>query len=113
MPTRKLAELARQYYAAYVANDRKFVENRMTDDFRFYSPVDDGIDRAAFFERCWPNNKDVESLAVVKALQDGSDVLVIYELDKKDGAKFQNAELLRFDGDKLSKVDVFFGRKRP
>ena len=43
----------RDLFAAYMANDRKAVENAFTEDFRFTSPYDDEIDKATYFERCW------------------------------------------------------------
>jgi len=45
------AETIRRIFAAYLANDRAFVENAFSDDFRFTSPYDDAIDKAAYFER--------------------------------------------------------------
>ena len=52
MPSEKSA-IIRAIFAAYLANDRKAVENHLTDDFRFTSPYDDAIDKATYFERCW------------------------------------------------------------
>ncbi len=40
---------------AYLANDRKRVEDALSDDFRFASPFDDSIDKPTYFERCWKN----------------------------------------------------------
>ena len=37
------AETIRPIFAAYLANDRKFVENAFSEDFRFTSPYDDAI----------------------------------------------------------------------
>ena len=48
------AELARQLYEAFAAGDRDQVERILTDDFRFSSPLDPDLDRAGYFERCWP-----------------------------------------------------------
>ena len=43
------AETIRQIFAAYLANDRKFVENALSDDFRFTSPYDDSDRQADLF----------------------------------------------------------------
>ena len=56
MPYSK-AELIRGYFAAYGSGDRKVIEDGFADDFTFTSPYDDAIDKATYFERCWPNNE--------------------------------------------------------
>src|SRR5437868_155442 len=48
-------ELARAAYGAYESGDRSVLEDLLAEDFTFYSPYDVGIDRATYFERCWPN----------------------------------------------------------
>ena len=32
-----------------------------------------------------------------------------YEVVAKDGKRFRNTEFFRFDGDKISSIDVYFG----
>ena len=54
------AEAIRQIFAAYLANDREFVENAFSEGFRFTSPYDDNIDKPAYFERCWKNSDWIE-----------------------------------------------------
>lgn len=41
-------------YLAFAAGDREAVERPLTDDFAFSSRVDGGLDRAGYFELCWP-----------------------------------------------------------
>ena len=48
--------VARAAYEAYVAKDRAAIERLIADDFHFTSPLDNGIDRATYFDRCWPNS---------------------------------------------------------
>ena len=49
------AEVVHEYFAAFQAQDRATAERLLAQDFTFSSPRDDRIDRAAYFERCWPN----------------------------------------------------------
>src|SRR5215204_1470148 len=44
------AQLARDLYLAFADGDRELVESRLADEFTFSSPVDVGLDRAAYFE---------------------------------------------------------------
>ena len=54
MPHDRLA-IVRACYGAYESGDRRVLERHLSDDLVFFSPADPGIDRARYFERCWPN----------------------------------------------------------
>jgi ketosteroid isomerase-like protein len=109
MPTTDRIQLARDCYLAYVSGDRSVVENLLSDDFTFFSPSDPGIDRAAYFERCWPNAGTTDSFDFVRLVENGDEVIVTYELTKTDGTRFRNTEVLTFDGDKIRRAEVYFG----
>ena len=102
--------IVRECYRAYEIGDRSLVERHLADDFTFYSPPDPGLDRAAYFERCWPNAHLIESFEFKRLTEIGDDeVLVTYESTKTDGSSFRNTEVLTFAGDKLCRVEVYFG----
>jgi ketosteroid isomerase-like protein len=107
MPDR--LQIVRDCYQAYEISDRSLVERHLSDDFRFYSPADVGIDRARYFERCWPNAELIESFEFKRLVEVGDEVLVTYESEKTDGSRFRNTEILTFDGDKVCRVEVYFG----
>ncbi len=108
-------ELARRYYESYETGDRSFVERNMADGFAFTSPVDDRIDRDAYFARCWPNHVSHRKFHFEAIMEDGDVVLVVYRLEMRfpnrvhPDAGFRNAERLTFENGKLKSVDVFFG----
>jgi ketosteroid isomerase-like protein len=106
-------ELARSCYLAYQTGDRSVVEDLLSDDFTFYSPPDPGIDREAYFERCWPNAGTTEKFDFVRLVENGDEVIVTYELTKTDGGRFRNTEVLTFDGDKICRAEVYFGWDLP
>ncbi len=101
--------IARDCYAAYESGDPAALERSLSDDFTFYSPYDPGIDRATYFERCWPNAELIESFELVRMVEAGDEVIVTYESTKSDGKRFRNTEVLTFDGDRISRVEVYFG----
>jgi ketosteroid isomerase-like protein len=103
------SDLIRALFAAYMANDRASVENSFTKDFRFTSPYDDAIDKASYFERCWRVPDWIERQALEKIFVEGDEAFVTYEVVTKDGKRFRNTEFFRFDGDKVSSIDVYFG----
>jgi ketosteroid isomerase-like protein len=102
-------QLVRDTYGAYESGDRRVVEDTLSDDFRFYSPADVGIDRATYFERCWPNSELIESVEFKRLVEAGDEVIVTYENRKTDGNRYRNTEVLTFAGDKICKAEVYFG----
>ena len=108
MPADRL-KLARDVYGAYKSGDRSVVEKLLSDDFTFSSPADVGIDRARYFERCWPNSKLIEDFELTRLIESGDEVVVTYESTKSDGSRFRNTEVLTFEGDKLRRAEVYFG----
>jgi ketosteroid isomerase-like protein len=102
-------QVARDCYGAYVSGDRSVVERCLTDDYVFYSPADVGIDRAKYFERCWPNAELIKAFRFERLIEIGDEVLVTYESTKTDGRRFRNTEILTFAGEKICRVEVYFG----
>src|ERR1700737_3401025 len=90
VPAHDRLQLAREMYGAYESGDRRVVEERLTDDFTFYSPADVGIDRARYFERCWPNSELIEKFEFKRLIEAGDEVIVTYESKKTDGQRFRN-----------------------
>lgn len=100
----------RDAYRAYETGDRSLIEPNLSEDFTFFAPPDPGIDRATYFERCWPNAGLIQSYALKRLMPVGDDeVLVTYEAAKTDGKRFRNSEILTFDGEMISRVEVYFG----
>jgi ketosteroid isomerase-like protein len=109
MPANHRLQTVRDSYGAYESGDRSILEETLSEDFTFYSPPDPGINRATYFERCWPNSELLDSFEFVRLIESGDEVVVTYESTKTDGSRFCNTEVLTFDGDKISKVEVYFG----
>ncbi len=102
-------ELVRACYGAYESGDRRVIEELLAEDFTFFSPYDPGIDRATYFERCWPNAELIEEFEFKRLAEVGDEVLVTYESTKTDGKRFRNTEIFGFDGDRIRRVEVYFG----
>jgi ketosteroid isomerase-like protein len=103
------AEIIRQLFAAYLSNDRKAVEAAFTDDFRFTSPFDDEIDKATYFERCWRGADWIELQTLETIMVEGETAFVTYRCVAKGGKSFRNTEFFRFEGDRIRRIDVYFG----
>jgi ketosteroid isomerase-like protein len=102
-------DLVRRSYRAYETGDREMLEEILAADFRFWSPPDPGIDRATYWERCWPNHGHVAAFGFKRLAEVGDEVLVTYEAERTDGSRFRNTEVFGFDGDKIATVEVYFG----
>ena len=103
-------ELARDCYRAYESGDRRAVEALLSDDFKFSSPADVGIDRARYFERCWPNSASIRDYRFERLVEAGDEVIVTYECTRNDGTRFRNTEVLAFDADdRIRGAEVYFG----
>jgi ketosteroid isomerase-like protein len=103
------ADIVRDLFAAYMANDRKAVENAFTEDFRFTTPYDDEIDKATYFERCWRNSDWIERHELEKIFVDGNEAFVTYRCVAKGGKNFRNTEFFTFEGGRVKRIDVYFG----
>lgn len=102
-------QVVRECYAAYESGDRRLIEPHLSEAFTFYSPADPGIDRAKYFERCWPNAELIDTIEFKRLIESGDEVVVTYEGTRIDGHRFCNTEVLSFSGDKLRQVEVYFG----
>jgi ketosteroid isomerase-like protein len=101
--------LARDSYLAFAAGDRERIEQLFSDDFTFSSPYDVGLDRAGYFERCWPGSGRGQAFEFKRLVEVGDEVLVTYESEKLDGSRFRNTEILGFEGDRIRSAEVYFG----
>jgi ketosteroid isomerase-like protein len=109
MPGRDRLHVARDCYRAYESGDRQVLERCLSHDFTFYSPADVGIDRARYFERCWPNAELIQGFEFKRLVEHGDEVIVTYEATRTDGTRFRNTEVLTFNGEKIWMAEVYFG----
>ena len=80
MPSSDRTALARACYRAYETGDRDALEHLIADEFAFWSPYDDGIDRATYFKRCWPNHDTLTIFDFRRLYELGDEVFVTYEV---------------------------------
>jgi ketosteroid isomerase-like protein len=109
MPAPDRAGIVRACYAAFQSGDRQALEDALAEDFVFSSPADVGIDRARFFERCWPQHGSLRAFDFKRIHEVGDEVVVTYEAERTDGSRFRNTEVFRVDGDRVKTQEVYFG----
>lgn len=109
MPDSQRTQLVRACFDAYATGDRDALERLIATPFVFSAPPDVGIDRDTYFARCWPNAKNIAAFAFVRLAEVGDEVLATYEATRYDGRRFRNTEIFGFSGDRISRVEVYFG----
>jgi hypothetical protein len=107
------AAIAQAAYKAYETKDRAALEAIIADDFHFTSPLDNRIDRATYFRRCWPNSEWIAGFDFIDVVAHGDRVFVTYEARKTDGGRFRNTEVLTIRDRRLVDVEVYFGWSLP
>jgi len=104
------ALLARDAYAAFAAGDRAFYEDRLAAGLVFSAPPDPHLDRAGYFERCWPGAGRGEAFEIVRLIESGDEIVVTYETATSGGTRGRNTEVLTFDAeDRITRIEVYFG----
>ena len=105
--------IARAAYEAYAAKDRAAIERLIASDFHFTSPLDNRIDRATYFARCWPNSETIKDFDFINLVADGDRVFVTYEGRHEDGRSFRNTEIVTVRQNQIVAVEVYFGWSIP
>jgi ketosteroid isomerase-like protein len=111
--------IARASYQAFLDKDRAAIEELLAEEFRFTSPRDHRIDRAAFLARCWPSSKAMAGFDFIHFARDGERVLVNYVGRSTSGARFRNTELISVCNGRIVAVEAYLpwsvpkGRTRP
>jgi len=106
---KKTSLLIKKYFAAYEANDRKTIDELLSDDFRFSSPDDPDIDKADYFRKCWPVSEKAKFYKIEKFIEEDEEAFIQYECETITGKKFRNTEYFKFKDYKISKVEVYYG----
>ena len=105
--------VARKAYQAYIDKDRAAIEAIIADDFHFTSPLDNRLDRKAYFDRCWKNSETSTDFSFINLVGDGEHVFVTYEGQSTSGKRFRNTEIMTVRNGKIVEVEVYFGWSIP
>jgi hypothetical protein len=89
--------------------DRAAIEALIADNFHFTSPLDNRIDRATNFARCWPNSATLAGFDFIHIVPDGDLVFVTYGGRSTSGKRSRNSEILTVHGGKIVNVEAYFG----
>lgn len=105
--------VARAVFGAFAGSDRAAIEALIAPEFTFTSPLDNRLDRKAFFARCWPNNERITGYRIIRLVATGDDVIVTYVGRARDGHEFRNTEVLTVRDGQVTATEVYFGWNVP
>ncbi len=105
--------IARKAYQAYVDKSRAAIEALIGNPFAFTSSLDNQLDRATYFERCWPNGRTLSEFKFRNLVHNGDRAFVTYGCSSTSGKRFRNTEILKIAGGKIVEVEVYFGWPLP
>ncbi|MEP7067606.1 MAG: nuclear transport factor 2 family protein [Usitatibacter sp.] len=111
--SRRPVDVVRACLQAYATQDRAALEALVAQDYRFTSPMDNALDRDAYFRICWPHSKDFAAFDIVHVVEDGERAFVTYEARMKSGHRFRNTEVITVRDGKLVQTEVYFGWDLP
>ena len=89
------------------------MEKLIADDYRFTSPLDNTLDRATYFERCWPNSTAIAAFEIIREAAHGDVAFVTYEARTTAGKRFRNTEAHTVRDGQLVATEVYFGWDLP
>jgi ketosteroid isomerase-like protein len=102
-------ELVKQFYEAFSKGNRDFAEKLLAPNFTFSAPPDPFLDRDRFFKICWPQGGNLKDIEYVRVIEHGDEVILTHEYAKPDGATGRNTDIVTFAGDKIIRLEVYFG----
>jgi len=105
-------DVVRGILQAYVDKDREAIEQLIAKDFHFSSPIDNRIDRDAYFRLCWPSSENMDDFEIVRMASDRDAVFVTY-IGTMGGRRFRNTEVHTLRDGKVVEVEVYFGWNVP
>ncbi|PKL77591.1 MAG: DUF4440 domain-containing protein [Candidatus Melainabacteria bacterium HGW-Melainabacteria-1] len=107
--TAQKLETLKQLFDSFRHQRQDEAEALFAEPFSFTSPYDDAIDKAAYFERCWPNAGKLKDQVIENMLVEGTLGYVTYQASTPEGMTFRNTECFHFDGNRICRIEVFFG----
>ncbi len=97
---------------AFAEKDRAAIEAVIGEPYSFTSPVDNGLSRETFFERCWPNSAAFSAMNFIRGAEDGGWAFITYE-GVANGKRFRNTEVHRVENGRIVETEVYFGWNIP
>lgn len=104
-----VSKLVRMYFTAYEKKDKRILEELLSEDFQFNSPVDDQLNKEIYMQKCWPSSKYIQAYNIQNLLVEGNEAVIRYDCRLTSGKSFRNMEYFKIHRGKIERIDVYFG----
>lgn len=101
-----------RYYRAYRDRDQESLRSLLMPDFHFASSFGEYNERDAMLDEIWPGTGQTWATNL-RIFGQGPEFVVLYEHENAPGVErpaLCMAEYVRFEGDRIAEIEVFFGR---
>jgi hypothetical protein len=102
-------KVVRAYYSGFETHNWNLVEGQLADGFTFTTPINDHILIKEFKESCWPTNKFIKKVSLIKMVESGNDVILQVEINTTDNKLVRNVDVFNFSKGKIKSIEVYFG----
>ncbi|CAN5571211.1 nuclear transport factor 2 family protein [soil metagenome] len=102
-------DLIKKFFTAFQNKDKETVENMLSEDLTFISPDNDTFSKKDYMDKCFPFSEDGPLFKFEKIFEKENELFILYEISLKNGNKFRNTEFIRFEGDLIKDIEVYFG----
>ena len=106
-------QIIQDYYRAVRERDREGLRSILTPDFRHVSRFGEWRDRDAMLEAIWPGVGQSWA-ANLQIFGEAPEFIVRYQHESLPGVQrppMSMAEFIRFEGDNIAEIEVYFGRE--
>jgi SnoaL-like domain len=99
----------RAYYTSYETKDWNTMAAQFADGFTFTSPKNDHISLEQFKEECWPTNKFIKTVDLIKMTESSDKIILLVQIMTTDNKMVRNLDVFSFNNGKIKSIEVFFG----
>lgn len=106
----KYEQIIKQYYQSYKDADKESLRDLLTPDFKHISDFATYTDRDKMIEDIWPavGKTRAEDLQIFGS---HPEFMVCYKVTGGERPARRMSEYIRFEGDKITEIEVFMGRE--
>jgi hypothetical protein len=99
----------RDFYAGWEKKDWDAIANTLARGFTFTSPQDQALSQIDYKDKCWPTAPSIGTYEFLTLMEKGDEAFARWKC-LIGGESVTNTEYFLFEGEKIKKVEVYFGQ---
>lgn len=105
-------ELIERYYWCFRARDRAALEQLLTPDFHHVSSFGEHFNRDQMLDAIWPT-VGRSWARHIQVFGEPPEFMIRYEVESLDRPVARMVEYVRFEGERITEIEVYVGRELP